>query len=139
MVAFVTLCEAYMGIEPHFNPLNEWRKIWFFLRNNTDVLLPGFTGSRPIPQPNWGYGVAQKDLRRLQPLWEVIRKFLKEGLMGAELLQTFFSHRVQLLHWREVTKWMYPRPNCPGRSFSVELSDIEINTQIQGVLAHGLI
>jgi hypothetical protein len=93
MVAFVTLCEAYMGIEPHFNlcnyffhawlqqgsgtemmtlgnvdifvqsghgvdpyfhlpmsnPLVGWRKVWFIFWNDTDVLLPIYTGSRPIP------------------------------------------------------------------------------------------
>jgi hypothetical protein len=103
MVAFVTLCEAYMGNEPHFNlwnyffhaslqqglgteivalgnvgifvrsgrgvdpyfqlptfdALNGWPKAWFFLRNDTDTPLPIFTDSCPVPQPNWGYGVAQ--------------------------------------------------------------------------------
>jgi hypothetical protein len=28
MVAFVTLCEAYMGIEPHFNPWNYFFRTW---------------------------------------------------------------------------------------------------------------
>jgi hypothetical protein len=94
--AFVTLCEAYMGIELHFNLWNKFfharllkgssaevvavgtvdffirseygvdpyfhllasgpsdgrRKVWFFLRNDTDVPLSVFTGSHPIPQPN---------------------------------------------------------------------------------------
>jgi hypothetical protein len=101
-MTFVTLCEAYKGIEPYFNmwnyffcvwlqqglgtkvatlgsvdifvwskhgvdpyfhlptsgPLDRWQKVCFFLRNDTDALLTVFMGSRPIPQPNWGYGVA---------------------------------------------------------------------------------
>jgi hypothetical protein len=117
IATFVTLCEAYLGIEPHFNILNHffrarflagsgaeavilggvdiyvksghivdpyfhhplsgssdgWQKVWFFLRNDADTLLPVFTGSHPIPQPNWGYGVARRDLCRLQPLHEVIQ------------------------------------------------------------------
>jgi hypothetical protein len=28
MVAFVTLCEAYMGIEPHFNLWNYFFRTW---------------------------------------------------------------------------------------------------------------
>jgi hypothetical protein len=36
-----------------------WWKVWFFLKNDADVPLPIFMGSRPIPQPKWGYGVAQ--------------------------------------------------------------------------------
>jgi hypothetical protein len=140
MAAFVTLCEAYMGIEPHFNLWNYfcaqlqqgsdvkaavlgsvdmfvqsghdidpnlplamlnppvgWRKAWFLLRNDIDALLPVFTGSCPIPLSNWGYEVAQMGLHRLQPLLEDVRGLLRKGLMGAEILQIFFGHRVQLL------------------------------------------
>jgi hypothetical protein len=117
IAAFVTLCEAYMGIEPNFNlwnyffhaqlqqgsgaeaavlssvdifvrsghrvdpyfdlpmpkPPDGWWKVWFFLRNDADVPLPVFMGSRLIPQPNWGYGVVKTDLHRLQPLREAIQ------------------------------------------------------------------
>jgi hypothetical protein len=50
-------------VDPYFHllladPSVRWQKVWFFLRNDTDVLLPVFTGSCPILQPNWGYGVA---------------------------------------------------------------------------------
>jgi hypothetical protein len=125
MAAFMTSCEAYMGIEPHFDvgtrlqqgsdaeavvlgsvdlfvlselgaypyfhlPMSgspvRWQKIWFFLRNDADTLLPVFTGSRLIPQPKWGYGVAQKDLHKLQPLCEVIQWLIRGDLIGADLL-----------------------------------------------------
>jgi hypothetical protein len=33
-------------------------------------------GSRPIPQPKWGYDVAQKHLCRLQPLHDVVQQLL---------------------------------------------------------------
>jgi hypothetical protein len=33
--------------------------------------------------------------------------------------------------------WMYRRPSCPDCPFSEGLGDTEINTRIQGVLAHG--
>jgi hypothetical protein len=32
---------------------------------------------------------------------------------------------------------MYPEPNCPDRSFSIELDDMGINARIQGILVHG--
>jgi hypothetical protein len=120
MAAFVTLCEAYMGIEPHINLWNyffrawlqqgldtemmalgnmdifvrsrpevdpyfpilisdppiRWQKVWFFLRNDTDVLLLVFTSSCLISQPKWGYSVAQKNLCSLQPLCDVIQRLL---------------------------------------------------------------
>jgi hypothetical protein len=142
MVAYVTLCEAYMGIEPHFNlwnsifharlqqgldaeasvldsvdifvrsrprvdpyfhllmsnPPNGWQKLWFFLRNDVDAPLPMFMESRPIPQPKWGYGVAQKHIRRLQSLCDVIQQLLRVGLTDTDLLQNFVSRRVQPLH-----------------------------------------
>jgi hypothetical protein len=34
--------------------------------------------------------------------------------------------------------WMYPGPSCPDRQFYEELGDVEINTQIHRVLAHGV-
>jgi hypothetical protein len=68
-----------------------------FLRNDADVPLLVFTGSCPIPQPKWGYGVAQKDLYRLQPMRDVVQWLLRGGLMGADLLWIFTSHRVQSL------------------------------------------
>jgi hypothetical protein len=176
MAAFMTLCEVYMGIEPHFDQWNYffrarpqqgsdaeaavlgsediflrsgpavhpnfclltsdppvgWRKVWFFLRNDTDALLSMFTGSRPVPQPKWGYCVAQKDLRMLQSLCEVIQWLIRGGLMGVDLLWTFVSCRVQPLHQREITMWMYLGPSCLVRPFSVELDDTEINTRIWG-------
>jgi hypothetical protein len=99
----VTLCEAYMGIEPHFDlwnyffhtrlwlgsdvevvvwgsvdifvwsvlgvdpyfcfpisdPPAKWRKVWFILRNDAAAPLLRFMSCHPIPQPKWGYGVAQ--------------------------------------------------------------------------------
>jgi hypothetical protein len=98
IVAFVTLCEAYMGIEPHFDlwnyffharlrlgsdeeagvwgsldifiwsrsrvdsyfcfpmsdPLVGWWNVWFFLRNDTNVLLLVFTGYCPTLNLNGG-------------------------------------------------------------------------------------
>jgi hypothetical protein len=79
------------GVDAYFhllmsNPLNGWRKVWFFLRNDTDALLHVLMGSRPVPQPNWGYRVAQRDLCWLQPLREVIQQLLQGGLTDTALL-----------------------------------------------------
>jgi hypothetical protein len=112
MAAFVTQCEAYLRIKPHFNMWNYffcaqlqegsdmkmmalgsvdilvqswprvdpyfhlpvsnpsvgWRKMLFFLRKDANMPLPAFTGSRPVPWPNWRYGVAQTYLYKLQTL-----------------------------------------------------------------------
>jgi hypothetical protein len=35
-----------------------------------------FMGSRPIPQPKWGYSVAQQYIYRLEPLRDVVRQLL---------------------------------------------------------------
>jgi hypothetical protein len=94
-------------------------------------------GCRPIPQHKWGYGVAQKDLRRLQPRRDVVQQLLCGGLIGVDLLQTFVSPRIQPLRQRGMTIWMCPGPSYPDRPFSGELGDMEINSQIREVLAHG--
>jgi hypothetical protein len=57
--------------------------------------------------------------------------------MGVHILRTFFSHWVQPLCQQATQIWLYPRPSCPDHPFSEELSDMEINTWIPRVLAHG--
>jgi hypothetical protein len=123
---------------PMFGPSDGWWKVWFFLTNDVDAPLPVFMGNRPIPQVSWGYRVPKNDLHWLQPLCEVVQQLLCEGLMGVDLLQTFFTCRVQMLHQREMIMWIYPRPSCPDRLFSEELGNTEINTWINRVLAHGV-
>jgi hypothetical protein len=102
--------------------------MWFFLRNDTVAPLPVFTGNHPIPQPNWGYEVAKKDLLKLQPLCEVVQQLRQEGLTGVHLLQTIFSHWIQSLHQRATKMWLYPGSSCPDSPISEELGDAKINT-----------
>jgi hypothetical protein len=52
-------------------------------------------------------------------------------------MQTFFSHRIQMLRQQVIKMWLYTRPSCPDRYFSKVLSDVEINTRIHKVLDHG--
>jgi hypothetical protein len=57
-------------VDPYFVlPMLEfthgWWKMWFYLRNDVVVPLLVFTGNCPVPQPNWGYEVAKKDLYKL--------------------------------------------------------------------------
>jgi hypothetical protein len=74
-----------------FESMDGWWKVWFFLRNDADAPLPMFTSSCLILQPNWGYGVASKDLHMLQSLCEVVEQLRQEGLTGVNLPRTFFN------------------------------------------------
>jgi hypothetical protein len=100
IAAFVTLCEAYLVIDPELDlckyffhvwrsqdpkaelmisgatvihvkeghevepyleismprSMKGWRKKWFYLKNDASVLLPAFTGGRPVPLPSWERG-----------------------------------------------------------------------------------
>jgi hypothetical protein len=89
-----------------FNPLIKWQKVWFFLRNDVDTLLPVATCSHPVLPLKWGYGLAQGHIRRLQPLHDVIQRLLRGGLIGTNLLWTFVSRRIQPLHRWEMTMWI---------------------------------
>jgi hypothetical protein len=60
------------GVDPYLKiPMPRmkglWKK-WIYLRNDASAPLPVFTGSRPIPLPSLGDGVAWKDLGKLHTL-----------------------------------------------------------------------
>jgi hypothetical protein len=180
IAAFITLCEAYMGIEPHLNlwnyfriqfwqdsgteaavwgcvdvyvwtggevdqyfhlsvsnPPARWRRQWFFLKNDIDVPLPTITGRRPTAQPYWGYGVGKKGIHKLRHVLDILKSLPRVGLLGADILRTFISRRVQPLRWQEMTMWRYPRPGCLDRSFSAELVDTEVDAWVWKLLALG--
>jgi hypothetical protein len=68
---------------------------------------------------------------------KVMQQLRREGLTGMHLLRTFFSGRIQPLHQRVTKMWLCQGPSCLDCSFSKELSEVEINTQIHKVLDHG--
>jgi hypothetical protein len=76
--------QLLQGKDPYFDlptaeSVHGWQKMWFFVRSDAIMLLPMFTGNRPVPQPKWGYGVAKKLLRKLQPLRMVVQQLWQEG------------------------------------------------------------
>jgi hypothetical protein len=44
IVAFVTLCEAYMGIDPHFNQWNYFFRIWLWPDSGVEAAVWGLYG-----------------------------------------------------------------------------------------------
>jgi hypothetical protein len=56
-----------------------------------------FIGGCPVALPSWGDGVARKVLGKLQPTREALQQLWQEGLTRVHLVQTFFSHWIQLL------------------------------------------
>jgi hypothetical protein len=52
----VILVKLGHGADPHHEipmpiSMKEWRKKWFYLRNDASALLPAFTGDLPNPLP----------------------------------------------------------------------------------------
>jgi hypothetical protein len=93
------------------------QKVLFFLRNDATLPLPVFMGDHPISQLNWGYRVAKKDLRKLQPLHMVIQQLRQVGLMSVHLLWTFFSLWIQSLRQGVTQMQLYLGPRRPNRFF----------------------
>jgi hypothetical protein len=54
------------------DPPVRWRRAWFLVRDDANTPLPTIMGSCHVPHPNWGYGVAEMDLHRLQPQPEAV-------------------------------------------------------------------
>jgi hypothetical protein len=129
-VKFGPSVDPYFHI-PMFDSTDGWQKAWFFLKNDVTAPLPTCTGNRPVPQLNWWYKVAKRDLHKLQCLCEVVQQLRQEGLTSVNLLRTIFNHRVLLLCQWVTTMWMYP--------IYEGLDDVEINIWIHKILAHGAI
>jgi hypothetical protein len=84
IAAFVTLCEIYLGIDPHFDLENYFFCFWHSQDPRVELTILGawlsnpsvgmaFTGKRPLPEPNWEYGVVKKDFSKLLPFREVLQ------------------------------------------------------------------
>jgi hypothetical protein len=81
--------------------------------------------------------VARSDLHRLLPLLEVIWELLQKGLIGEEILRTFLSHGVQLLHqWETVVRVSSGLSHLVRPSFT-RASNARINTQVADALFPG--
>jgi hypothetical protein len=53
--------------------------------------------------PCWGYGVAKKDLHKLQLVLDVLKSLIRGGLTGVDHLRTFVSRHIQPLQRWEMT------------------------------------
>jgi hypothetical protein len=115
------------------------RKKQFYLKNDDSAPLLAFNGGRPVPWASWGDGAVRKDLNKIQPLCEYLQQLWHKGLIGTHLLQTFFSHRIQLLQMQKMKMWAYPGPNCLDRLYPKELSTTEVETWIRKVLDSSVI
>jgi hypothetical protein len=129
------------GVNPDFHlPMSKsmdgWRKVWFFLRNNTDVPLTVFMGSCPVPNPTRGTEWPGGTSTSYNSCARSFNSYGQRGLTGVNLMQTFFSCQTQLLHQWAIRMWMYLGPSCPDYPFSEEFSDVEVNTQIHKALDH---
>jgi hypothetical protein len=49
IMAFVTLCEAYMGIDPHFNLRNYFFRVWLPQGSDMEVVVLGALSSMSSP------------------------------------------------------------------------------------------
>jgi hypothetical protein len=79
------------GVDPYLEiptPRSmEWRKKWFYLKNDDSTLLSAFTDGCPVPLASWGEGAARKDLGKIHPLREYLQQLRHELLNGTHLLR----------------------------------------------------
>jgi hypothetical protein len=69
---------------------------------------------------------------------DILKSLLWDGLLGADILRTFLSRRVQPLRQWEMTMRRYPGLGCLDRSFSAELMDMEVDARVRKLLALGV-
>jgi hypothetical protein len=81
--------------------------------------------------------VARWDVRKLQPLCDVVQQLQQAELTGADLLWTFVSRYIQPFRRWKVPMWLYSGPSCSDHFFSIELDNLKIDTQIRRILTLG--
>nr|TKW31777.1 hypothetical protein SEVIR_2G128700v2 [Setaria viridis] len=130
---FVTVCEDFLGMEPHkrtklsiaypsYSPNNSnrgWHGEWFYLGNPPEAPFPNFTGNR------------------LDVIEVALRKCMEEGLNGRRAFATFIYRWVTPLAERMRRIWEYFGMSDPDRASSKELLGDEIWGHLGRVLQSG--
>jgi hypothetical protein len=71
-----------------------WDSLWFYLRNDDD-LLPAYTGCLISEHlDRWRYGVVQTHQSRLDPILNALKKLREEGLTATLVLSAVHHQRV---------------------------------------------
>ncbi|KAK1642383.1 hypothetical protein QYE76_060188 [Lolium multiflorum] len=158
---FVTLYEAFLGIDPHWGL---WRKIFYVKRHNGNDGPPvvggvGFVVRKEVdyldfPMKESVQGWRQKwfylrdtpvaGRRSNLPLFEDVlvatpkkswRNVLKNAggltMCGTEVVSVFLKHRVQPLMSRPHQLWLFVGKDDKSRVSSVDLSDEELRDEVR--------
>ncbi|KAK1599876.1 hypothetical protein QYE76_018565 [Lolium multiflorum] len=109
---FITLCEALLGINPHWGL---WRKIFYVKRHNGNDGPPVVGGV--------GFVIRKEvlDLKNAGGL----------TMCGTEVVSVFLKRRVQPLMSRPHQLWMYVGKDDKSRVSSVDLSDEELRDEVR--------
>ncbi|KAG2563076.1 hypothetical protein PVAP13_8KG361201 [Panicum virgatum] len=135
---FVHLCEAFLGIEPHWNlfryifhvrpqPSNRVQYLvggadqWFYIGNHPPP-LPEKTGRTPAPRPEWKTDPNSSDMDQVNELLDLIEGLKRLGVTGASVRLSFYQRRVQPLQKRCRFGFEYLDTEDPSRMCAEKMS-----------------
>nr|TKW01138.1 hypothetical protein SEVIR_8G159000v2 [Setaria viridis] len=78
-----------------------WHNQWFYVKNYSNSLLPGFTGRTIDVAPEvWSYGLVKKEKKRILDLLQAIEQLKRRGLTGAGVIGAYHARQVAPLMLR---------------------------------------
>jgi hypothetical protein len=72
-----------------------WHQRLFYLRSDVDVPLPPYTGhSFREASERWGYGPITSKKRKINSLFQAVKRLVDAGMTGAGVIAAFHEWRV---------------------------------------------
>ena len=95
-----------------------WHLHWFYLKNDTAVPLPEFSGRLIEEAPDsWKWGVLEKDKKKIRDHLTAIRILKERGLKGSGIIGAYHARRVvPLMRCALPLYAMAPRVSFDGTS-----------------------
>jgi hypothetical protein len=91
-----------------------WMSEWFYIADQLPG-LPRRTGHRPVKINEWDLGLSSRDLKKLEPVLELVNELKKQGVTGAVVARSFCRWMIQPIKDRvhlAYEYWGQSDPTC---------------------------
>jgi hypothetical protein len=116
-----------------------WHQKWSYLRNDTNMPLPPYTGRYfEVALVQWGYGAITVEKEKINTLLQAVKHLVNQDVTGARVITAFHERRVLPLMWwaRQLDEMVLNTPLEGTMLMMEELDHEEIKKHIKSVLGN---